>query len=210
MISARMSRSVRVLLTASAAIALAACASACGTERITVPKSDPTYQGAVLFSQRCSGCHTLSYAATHGSAANPRMPSTLTGPNFNIRCERPLARVLYAIEDGGYSGQYMPQNIVIGPEAIEVAQFLSKYAGRQAPPLPGQPVCASKSMGSVPPPPAPAPTAAPTSTGATPGTAHKAHHARPGSKTRRGTKTTHKAKPKPKARVRPPTGSNPA
>ena len=68
----------------------------------------------MLFSQRCSGCHTLSYAATHGSAPNVRTATAISGPNFNVRCERPITRVLYAIQNGGFSGAYMPQNIVVG------------------------------------------------------------------------------------------------
>ena len=59
-----MSRSFRVLLLVGASIAVAGLAAACGTEHIKVAKSNPNYAGAVLFSQRCSGCHTLSYAAT--------------------------------------------------------------------------------------------------------------------------------------------------
>ena len=55
-----------------------------------MPKSQAQlHRGAVLFSQRCSGCHTLSYAATHGSAANLRTATLISGPNFNVRCERP-------------------------------------------------------------------------------------------------------------------------
>ena len=65
MIPPRMSRPIRVLLISSASAAVAAFAVACGTQKISVPTSDATaHAGAVLFSQRCSGCHTLSYAAT--------------------------------------------------------------------------------------------------------------------------------------------------
>ena len=87
----------------------------------------------MLFSQRCAGCHTLSYAATHGSAPNVRTAQANNGPNFNVRCERPVDRVLYAIENGGFSGAFMPQNIVVGQDARDVAQFVATYAGRQAP-----------------------------------------------------------------------------
>lgn len=153
MISARMSRSVRVLLLASTSIAVAALAAACGTERISVPKSQPQlYHGAVLFSQRCSGCHTLSYAATNGSAPNVRTAQAISGPNFNVRCERPVTRVLYAIENGGFSGAYMPQNVVVGQDARDVAMFVSTYAGRQAPKEPGTAPCITKSVGTLPPP----------------------------------------------------------
>ncbi|HZU59431.1 MAG TPA: hypothetical protein VE983_00600 [Solirubrobacteraceae bacterium] len=145
-----MRRPLGVLALAAAALSVAALASACGTEKIALSKSNPLYQGAVLFNQRCAGCHSLSYAATHGSAANVRTAQYNNGPNFNIRCERPLARVLYAIENGGFSGQIMPQNIVVGEQAIEVAKFVATYAGRQAPKVPGTPVCIREPVGSVP------------------------------------------------------------
>ncbi len=146
-----MSRRVRVLLLSSASIAVAAFAAGCGTERISISKSDPMHAGAVLFSQRCSGCHTLAAAATHGSAADQRAALPINGPNFDLGCERPLTRVLYAIENGAFSGAYMPQNIVVGQDAIEVSQFVAKYAGRQQPRVPGQAVCSSKPIGTLPP-----------------------------------------------------------
>ena len=126
--------------------------AACGTETIALPKGNPLYGGAVLFNQRCAGCHTLSYAATHGSAAFVRTKEYNNGPNFNIRCERPMTRVLYAIENGGFSGAIMPQNIVVGQQAIEVARFVATYAGRQAPKVPGITPCTSLPVGSPPPP----------------------------------------------------------
>jgi cytochrome c551 len=159
------SRSVRVLLLSSASIAVAALGAACGTERITVPKSDATvYHGAVLFSMRCAGCHTLSYAATHGSAPNVRTAQANSGPNFNVRCERPITRVLYAIENGGFSGAYMPQNIVVGQDAVDVARFVATYAGRAAPIQPGVPNCVQKPIGTLPAPPSATVATATTST----------------------------------------------
>ena len=89
------------------------------------------YMGALIFSQRCAGCHTLSYAGTHGSASNVRTAQPNNGPNFNVRCERPVSRVLYAIENGGFSGVVMPQNIVVGQQARDVAQFVAKVAGKE-------------------------------------------------------------------------------
>jgi mono/diheme cytochrome c family protein len=151
MISARMSRPFRVLLISSASTAVAVFAAACGTEKITVPTADkPLHRGAVLFSQRCAGCHTLSYAATHGSAANVRTKLITNGPNFNVRCERPVARVLYAIENGGFSGAIMPQNVVVGKDAQDVAQFVATYAGRQAATAPGVGTCQSQPVGTLP------------------------------------------------------------
>ncbi len=131
-------------------LVVAALATACGTERIAVPQSDPTHAGAVLFAQRCSGCHTLSYAATHGSAPNIRTAQANSGPNLDLRCERPITRVLYAIENGGFSGAYMPQNIVVGHDAMEVAKFVATYSGRHAPKLTGIPQCTRKPIGTIP------------------------------------------------------------
>ena len=142
MIFGRMIRPLKVLLSMSALAAIAVLATACGTERIKVPKSDASlYRGALLFSERCSGCHTLSYAATNGSATNPRTALVTNGPNLDQRCERPVTRVLYAIANGGFSGAIMPQNVVVGKDAIDVAEFVSKYAGTHAAVSPGVTPC---------------------------------------------------------------------
>ncbi len=149
MILPRMSRPAKVLLM-GALLAAAALATACGTQKISVPKSQPVlYQGATLFNQRCSGCHTLSYAAARGSAQNVRTAQFNNGPNFDVRCERPVARVLYAIQNGGFSGAIMPQNIVVGQQALAVAQFVATYSGRSAPKIPGAVTCQQVSIGSI-------------------------------------------------------------
>jgi mono/diheme cytochrome c family protein len=150
MISARMSRPIKVLLLSGATIGVAATIAACGTEHIGVPSASPDHAGAVLFATHCSGCHTLSFAATHGSASNVRSREVTNGPNFNVRCERPVTRVLYAVENGGFSGAIMPPNVVVGQEAREVAQFVADYAGRQATNAPGVTPCAQQAIGTLP------------------------------------------------------------
>lgn len=118
---------MRVLLI-TAAVAAAIGLSACGSEGISVPKDSADYRGAVLFSQRCAGCHTLSAAGTQGSAnRNQRVQ----GPNLDQRQES-MDDVLFAIRNGGFSGGIMPANVVTGREANQVAAFVSKYAGQQA------------------------------------------------------------------------------
>lgn len=134
-------------------VGLAGAIGACGTEGISVPNSSQDHvlhEGAVLFNQRCSGCHTLSYAGARGSAAFVRTKEYNNGPNFNIRCERPMTRVLYAIENGGFSGAIMPQNVVVGQDATDVAEFVATYAGRKAPKIPGATPCESESVGTIP------------------------------------------------------------
>ena len=141
-----MSRPAKVLVL----FAVAAIAAGCGTEKVTLSSSNPLHRGAVLFNQRCGGCHTFSYAATHGSAANVRTAQYNNGPNFDIRCERPVDRVLYAIENGGFSGAIMPQNVVVGQDAIEVAKFVATYAGSKAPHVSGVEPCNQQPVGTLP------------------------------------------------------------
>jgi mono/diheme cytochrome c family protein len=146
-----MRATAKILALAVTAISVALVTAACGTESISVPRSDTVlHTGAVIFSQRCAGCHTLSFAGTHGSAPNIRIAQANSGPNFDQRCERPITRVLYAIENGGFSGAYMPQNIVVGQEAIDVAKFVATYAGRGATKQIGVPQCVSRGIGTLP------------------------------------------------------------
>lgn len=150
MIDGRMTRVTRIILIAAAALALAVLASACGTEHIGPPAGSPNFAqnqaAAKLFNQRCGGCHTLSVAGTQGSGLNPRTYLNISGPNFDVRCERPAIRVMYAITNGGFSGTYMPQNIVTGHDAVMVANFVAQWAGRDAPVEPGTVKCIHKPL----------------------------------------------------------------
>jgi hypothetical protein len=125
----------RLVVALVAVVVGAACLSACGTQGIQVSKSSPYYKGARLFLERCSGCHTLATVGAEGSATSIKDRLRTNGPNFNFRKEQP-GQVLYAIRNGGFSGAIMPQNIVVGQQAREVAQFLAKYSGLQAPKVP--------------------------------------------------------------------------
>jgi mono/diheme cytochrome c family protein len=149
-----MRRSFRLTTLLLVAVAVAVCASACGQQKVAIPRSDAhytaDYASAELFHERCGGCHTLSYAAAAGSGNNPRTYLAISGPNFNVRCERPVARVLYAIENGGFGGAYMPANIVVGQQARNMAMFVSRFAGRKAPIQPDSTPCADQSIGSLP------------------------------------------------------------
>jgi mono/diheme cytochrome c family protein len=115
---------------ALALLALAGLA-ACG-KHIEVPKSQPTlHAGAVLFNERCSGCHTFDAAGTSGSKSKREIKGgeRTNGPNFNTRRER-KQDVLFAIRNGGFSGAIMPANIVVGKEAQQVADFVAAYSGK--------------------------------------------------------------------------------
>jgi mono/diheme cytochrome c family protein len=116
-------------------LAVAALATAgCGSKGIELDSGENANvaAGARLFLDRCSGCHTIGSVGAEGSAISAGDKEHTDGPNFNDRRED-VEGVLYAIRNGGFSGAIMPENIVTGREAEQVAQFLAKYAGRSAP-----------------------------------------------------------------------------
>jgi len=113
------------------AAALVVLLAGCGEEGISLSKSSPNYDGAVIFAERCSGCHTLGVDGTEGSATNVRTREYKDGPNFDQRKET-VNCILYAIRNGGFSGGPMPQDIVTGQEAQAVAKFVAQYSGTQA------------------------------------------------------------------------------
>ncbi|MBJ7347788.1 MAG: c-type cytochrome [Thermoleophilaceae bacterium] len=94
-------------------------------------KSDPTYAGAVLFAERCAGCHTLTAAGTQGSKPTNEINAKdrTNGPNFDQR-HVDYEDALAAIRGGGFSGAIMPGNIVTGDDAEAVARFVDKYSGK--------------------------------------------------------------------------------
>jgi len=120
-----------MLVAATALLCAAGALSACGSQGISVAKTNPYHKGAVLFRDHCSGCHTLSAVGAEGSATSIKDRLRTNGPNFNIRKEN-VEQVLYAIRNGGFSGAIMPENLVVGEEAQDIAKFLAAYSGKQA------------------------------------------------------------------------------
>jgi mono/diheme cytochrome c family protein len=123
----------RRVLAATAIVAAGLVATACGSEGIDqkVAADQPAVSnGAKLFAARCAGCHTLDIDGAQGGATKIHDRERPDGPNFNVRRET-TDSVLYAIRNGGFSGAIMPENIVVGKEANDVAAFVSKYAGGQ-------------------------------------------------------------------------------
>jgi mono/diheme cytochrome c family protein len=116
----------------SAVPVVAAVLVACGSQSVQVAEDSPYHQGAEIFSQRCSGCHTLAAAGSEGSATNIKQRERTDGPNFDQRKENSVQDVVYAIRNGGFSGAIMPQNIVVGDEAQEVAKFVVACSGKDA------------------------------------------------------------------------------
>ena len=130
---------MRGVLVLISVVVAAAALTACGSEGIDLnaDASQDIEEGAQLFSERCSGCHTLKPAGAEGSANRSQRQQ---GPNLDQRKET-YDDVVYAIANGGFSGAIMPQNIVVGDDAEKVARFVAEYSGTDVEdtPRPGQP-----------------------------------------------------------------------
>jgi mono/diheme cytochrome c family protein len=134
MMPGRMTR--RPVLALTALALTAATAVGCGSETndqkqpgAALPTIPAQYQaGAKLFVERCSGCHNLGAVGAEGGSLVIKNRERVDGPNFNVRKED-RDSVLYAIRNGGFSGAIMPQDVVVGKEAEQVADFLAHYAG---------------------------------------------------------------------------------
>lgn len=103
----------------------------CGGTDYEVARDDPLYEGAQIFNERCAGCHTYDAAAAEGSSSDADGREYKDGPNFNERKEQ-YADALYAIQNGGFSSGPMPQNIVVGRQAMVVACFVATFSGQEA------------------------------------------------------------------------------
>jgi hypothetical protein len=76
--------------------------------------------GRVLFGQHCAICHTLAAASAVGKV----------GPNLDV-LQPPKSLVLTTIQNGLSVGDgTMPQGIVVGKQAVDVADFVSTVAGK--------------------------------------------------------------------------------
>lgn len=114
------------------AVAVAALLGVSGCAQGEIDVNEANKEGAVLFNERCSGCHTLDRANSYGSKPEGQLAGgeRTNGPNFNVRKVN-KDDALYAIRNGGFSGAIMPANIVMGEDAEKVADFLAKYSGEE-------------------------------------------------------------------------------
>ncbi len=120
----------RRFLTAASLAAAALLSAGCGSEGVKVRQAAGKVDGKVLFAERCGSCHTLGVAGTQGSSTDVADREREDGPNFDTRVET-VEDVVYAIENGGFSGAIMPENIATGEEKLAIARFLAKNAGSE-------------------------------------------------------------------------------
>jgi predicted metalloprotease len=128
---------LRAALVVAVSIGLAACGG--GDNKTTAADQSTKAEldhGGQLFSQRCGGCHTLTRAGTQGAATSAADRERKDGPNLDNR-KVSYDDALFAIRNGGFSGELMPANIVTGKDAEAVARFVARYAGSKAAEAPG-------------------------------------------------------------------------
>ncbi len=125
------------LLASSVALVIAGGAlalSGCGGAESTLATAD-TQAGKTLFVQQCGGCHTLDDAGTKGTA----------GPNLDdaFRASRQqgfletdfyglVKRWIQIAPQAPLPGSYpvaMPQDLVTGKDAEDVAAYVATFAG---------------------------------------------------------------------------------
>ena len=97
-----------------------------GEEASPAAVSPALEDGKDLFVTNCGSCHTLSKAGTDG-VVGPDLDEVLAPPGPPGDPAQIKERVLSAVEDG-VRGR-MPADIVSGPQAEEVAEFVAQVAG---------------------------------------------------------------------------------
>jgi mono/diheme cytochrome c family protein len=125
-------------------VLLAVTAAGCGAvNRVT--SGDPV-EGKKLFISTCGGCHTLAAAGTKGSFISPGKVNPAGGPDLDdaFRADKsPLFRsagteqtirdvvrgqIAYAESDPGTSKSGMPDNLLRGQQARDVAVYVAMCA----------------------------------------------------------------------------------
>ena len=103
----------RRLLIAACLTSAALLSSGCGSRASRFPRTIRTARAPSCSPSAVARCHTLKAAGTQGSTTNVADRENVDGPNFDTRVES-AEDVEYAIENGGFSGAIMPENIATG------------------------------------------------------------------------------------------------
>ena len=107
------------------ALATALLAAGCGTGGIS--KSSDTDKGKTLFLAKCSGCHTLADAGSHGNQGPDLDDAFAYSRKQGFKQETIEQVVRDQIE---LAVPPMPQNLVKGADADAVAAYVAMVAGK--------------------------------------------------------------------------------
>jgi mono/diheme cytochrome c family protein len=133
-------------LALAALVGAALLSAGCGTGGLASKNADASH-GKELFVQKCGSCHTLAAAGTQGKIG-PNLDEAFSGPRaqgFKESTIRSIVhgQILFAISNPsglikGPNGQEqrvqgMPQKLVTGQDAQDVAAYVASVAGVAAP-----------------------------------------------------------------------------
>jgi mono/diheme cytochrome c family protein len=133
-------------LALAALVGAALLSAGCGTGGLASKNADASH-GKELFVQKCGSCHTLAGAGTQGKIG-PNLDEAFSGPRaqgFKESTIRSIVhgQILFAISNPsglikGPNGQEqpvqgMPQKLVTGQDAKDVAAYVASVAGVAAP-----------------------------------------------------------------------------
>lgn len=130
-----------------------ALAAGCGATGV-VPANSDVGTGKALFQQKCAACHTLADAKATGTVG-PNLDNAFGGPEsqgFSESTVRDVVRGQIA-----YASPPMPQDLVTGQQADDVAAYVAQVAGKpvvgggvKASPLPGQTTSSTSATATTP------------------------------------------------------------
>ena len=107
------------------ALATALLAAGCGTGGIS--KAGDTSKGKTLFLAKCSGCHTLADAGSHGTQG-PNLDDAFSGARQQGFKQGTIEQVVR--DQIELAVPPMPQNLVKGADADAVATYVAMVAGK--------------------------------------------------------------------------------
>lgn len=131
---------IRLLSALVGLVVMALFATGCGTS------SEDTERGAVLFVQKCGGCHKLAQAGT-ASGVGPDLDAAFAAARAVGQSESTIQGVVESQIDNPRPGNdnpmvSMPADLVTGQDARDVAAYVAEYAGvpgARPPRVPGGP-----------------------------------------------------------------------
>jgi cbb3-type cytochrome c oxidase subunit III len=107
------------------ALATALLAAGCGTGGIS--KTGDSGKGKDLFVAKCSGCHTLADAGSHGTQG-PNLDDAFSAPRRQGFKQVTIEQVVR--DQIELAVPPMPQNLVKGADADAVASYIAMVAGK--------------------------------------------------------------------------------
>lgn len=116
---------MRPVLAAIAAL-LALLATGCGAGTGGLEESGSASNGKELFQEKCASCHTLADAGSR-STVGPNLDDAFAGVRQQGFKEDTIRNVV--ADQIKYAVEPMPQNLVTGEDAADVAAYVASVAG---------------------------------------------------------------------------------